>query len=195
MQSSAIISLTVVNLLRKIWSFMLLSKVAPVIFLSAQTPGQFSWWLCSVIMHHQMGLVLPLFPYSEIPDLLAIKKKERPKRQRKNLLKIWLMVFVFVSHTAKKVAHRAHSMSGWESVHLHLFHLGHLSYQQCSSVVIEMKGFNIAVLTHWVWGGENRVLYHIFSFLFVYDFNIHDGLTSLWVQFRGWKISKRLVGT
>lgn len=43
-----------------------------------------------------MGVVLPFFIFSEI--LLAIKKNEKTNRQGKNLLKIWLMVFVFVSH-------------------------------------------------------------------------------------------------
>lgn len=55
-----------------------------------------------------MAPVLPPFSWSEIPAFLAIKKEERTKMQGKNLLKIWLMVFIFVSHMAKNQFHAEH---------------------------------------------------------------------------------------
>lgn len=60
-----------------------------------------------------MAPVLPPFSWSEIPAFLAIKKEERTKMQGKNLLKIWSMVFIFVSHVAKNQFHLiAHLISG-----------------------------------------------------------------------------------
>lgn len=50
-------------------------------------------------------------------------------------------------------------MSGYENVHLHLFHLGDPWYQQCASAVIEMPVFYIAVFTAGC--GEGRMGFSI----------------------------------
>lgn len=70
-----------------------------------------------------------------------------------------------------------------DQVFIHIYSNQIILHNNSLSIVTEMPGFCIALSMSWVQGGENRVLYQSVSFLFVSDFNIHDRLASLLLQF------------